>query len=673
MSKTVVAWDTETFPIGLVPENTKRPKTNRNPVPRMVCMTYSIDGRSAKLVRGKEAVKLWLGWLTRHDVKLVGANVAFDMLVMARAAMELMGVDALPTIFEAYEDNSVFADGRIHDVQIREQLVDIAIAGLKDSGYNLSKLVKRHLGLDISASKSGDDVWRLRYNELHKYDTEHWPEAAVAYAKDDAKLTWQVYESQRRVTYSTYGTIVAGENGVENEQFQVMAAFALHLMTTWGLRVDLAFTEQLDAQYAARADELSKPLKEWGILRPSGSENQDETRRLYAKAFAEVGLDPVMTDGGKISTGEKSRTALTDAGYSNPKFDVLQEYKRAEKFRTTYLEPAMMAWPYSMCPRFSALVGSGRTSSSGPNIQNFPKHSKKIDTLDASDVRRCFIPRDGNVFVNADYSTLELRTLAQVNLNLGVAHVHMAEALQEGRDLHTDFAAQLLGLDYQTAINALSIEGHELFKKVNKNRKVAKVANFGFPGGLGPAALVTYARGSYGVKIAPDEAVRLRDHWMNRWSEMAAYFDYINECQRYDGVVAIKQHAPFRNQSNWRTRHCDRYTSACNTLFQGMAADGCKTALWMLAKGCYIDESSPLHGFRLNAFIHDEFLLEGPEHRASEAADELVRIMQDGMAKFTPDIPILAEPALGRRWDVNMASKRDTHGRWSVYESQEAA
>jgi DNA polymerase-1 len=386
---------------------------------------------------------------------------------------------------------------------------------------------------------------------------------------------------------------------------------------------------------------------------------------------------------GQIATDKFARNALEDLYDADPhrdvdpRFDVLRLANKLTVFLSTYIDPIVMAHPFPVCTRYG-LVASGRSSSSKPNLQNLPKRDIENDPFKASDIRRCYVPRDGNVFIDADYSTLELRTLAQVCLNLGL-NSNMAAALCDGRDLHTDFAAQLLGLDYDHVLDVLANHhDHPDYKRFKKQRDIAKIANFGLPGGLGARGFVIYARG-FGTKIDPMQAADLKFAWQQRWPEMDHYFDWIKSLELPDRNFGVPQHGPMRSVEDWRTRCCTRradkspYNAACNTPFQGMAADGCKLAMWKITKACYVDRDSPLFGYRPVVFVHDQFVLEGPEQGASAAAHELVRLMKEGMAIMVPDIPIEATVALGRRWDVDMESTVDEHGNLSVYEAAAAA
>lgn len=667
----VIGFDCETYPMGTLPKNSKKTKVSVNSVPRMVCMT-SHDGRKTRLLRGAKAVDQFIYWLEHENTVLVAHNAKYDVLVMVRAAWEqAQSRDILDLVFAAYEQ------GRIRDTGIRERLLDIAKTGYKKSKpYYLHVLTKQYLGIDISATK-GEDSWRLRYNQLDSIPTRDWPEEAVTYAEKDAVYAYKIYLEQMHDQYAADGTPMVEQTMVRNEHLQTMADVGFGLMSAWGMTVDIEYAQQTEDKYRQIQEDLEDQLMSVGLMSENRKKILPEVQRVFAAAWAAAGIAPSVENkgltkptktfpDGQISTGKEARIALEDFDVGDPKFRLLSLHTKTKTFRSMYLAPMLMAWPHRVCSSFG-LVESGRSSSKGPNLQNLPKRDYDADPFKASDVRRCFVPSAGNVFVDADYSTLELRTLAQLCLNLGF-HSEMAVALQQGRDLHTDLACQLLhGLDYHEAIAILDDDTHPRYKDVKKARNLAKVANFGYPGGLGARRFISFARG-YGIIISYQEALDLRQAWLTRWPEMNDYFNYVTQMDNGDKFV-FHQHGPQRDTYPWRVRACATYPSACNSGFQGMAADGCKFALWMILRACYIEKDSPLYGFRVVMFVHDQFLLEGPEARASDAAKELVRLMAKGMAIMVPDLPAPSVPAIGRRWDVDMKSDIDDNGDYTVYEA----
>lgn len=660
-----IGWDTEAYLIS------KHRKATRNATPRFVCLTW-YDGEDAQITKDRvEAIAIFKGWLEDPEATIIAHNAPFDVKVMLRLARE-EGVNLWPFVLQAYED------GRIRDTAVREILIDIAAGGKDMRGYSLARLEQKYLSRDRSDQKTGADIWRLRYNELAPYPIESWPQEAIDYALDDAIGAYDIFRAQtEQAGFSCFDEPMIEEGDrVITERFQTLADFTLGLASSWGLSVDPEKAEELDTYYERQIDDLIDQLKAGGLVRECGTRDARALQEIVLKGWEEIGQDPPITAAGQkkidaakkeaeeaeseeererilregliaaVSTSQRnSLTPLERAGYSDPRFKALTEYNRSIKFRSTYLEPIVDAYPYAVCPGYNVLVDSGRTSSWGPNVQNIPSRGK------GAEIRHAFIARPGNAIIQCDYSTIEMRTLAQVNLNLGFGS-RMAEALQftdefpEGRDLHLEFACSMNGWDYKDAL-ARRRSGD---KEVAAERELSKIANFGYPGGLGAGTFVEYAA-NFGATVTPEQSQKLRDEWFRAWPEMHQYFQYINACTRYDGKVMIRQHGPYGAIEGWRIRLCDRYTSACNTLFQGLAADAIKLAMWNITKEAHTDRSSPLWGYKICAMIHDEILMEGPEDRADEAAARLSEMMIEAAEVFCPDIPILAEAAvLGAAW-----------------------
>ncbi len=143
--------------------------------------------------------------------------------------------------------------------------------------------------------------------------------------------------------------------------------------------------------------------------------------------------------------------------------------------------------------------------------------------------------------------------------------------------------------------------------------------------------------------ITEEMAVKAYRAWHGAWTEMEGYFGWVASQQTFSGYV-MAQHGPGGQVEGWRTRTTYKYTSAANTMFQGICADGAKYAGWLLAKECYTDRDSVLFGARPVLFIHDEYIIECDEARAEECGDRLAEIMVEGMRAFIPDVKIEADP-----------------------------
>ncbi len=296
-------------------------------------------------------------------------------------------------------------------------------------------------------------------------------------------------------------------------------------------------------------------------------------------------------------------------------------------------------------------------------------------------------PAGALIFASADVDGLELRTLAQACLLL-VGESRLAEVLNRGEDPHLHMAAAMLGISYPEAVRrhgeeadaraaardrhkarglsdqeASMAASNEVQTPVDDARQAGKVANFGFPGGLGAEKLCLFARKTYKVLLTVEGAKQLKRTWLATFPEFRKYFAAVDSMQQ-PGGIALRQF--FTN----RIRGGAPYCAACNSFFQGLGADATGHALFLISEACYIPTEcrgcsgsvsgcawcrdmpgvSPLYGTRLVNYIHDDFMIETPERRGHEVAYELVRIMIEGMAPFLPDVPATAKPKLMRYW-----------------------
>lgn len=308
---------------------------------------------------------------------------------------------------------------------------------------------------------------------------------------------------------------------------------------------------------------------------------------------------------------------------------------------------------------FESLLETGRTSSSRPNVQNV---KSKVSGL-----RECFIPRAGFCYLQSDFKSLELHTLAEALLH-HVGWSRLAEALNAGLDAHTELAARLLGISQEDAIRRSKLSKDEDFDFYNA-RQTAKVANFGFAGGLGAQTMVLYARKLYKLTITLDEAKDLKRQWLAQWPEMVEYFRIMSVVAENGGTIQQLYSGRWRGRCN--------YTQLCNTLFQGLGADATGEAGWAIARACYIDSASPLFGCRMVNFIHDEFILEAPfadRARLHAAGIELVRLMVEAAGKWTARCPVRASKAVAMdRWSKDAESVYDANGHLDIWRMKAAA
>lgn len=678
-----VCYDTETYLVlpGLA-------------APRMVCGQFcAVDaatGEPSADVFVREEALFLLHHFLDEGYTIVGQNIAYDFAVSCAADPTL-----IPKVMRAYDED------RVEDTMIREKMIMLAQGLLADEGetgakmqikYSLAGIVLRRFGIDLSEDKvkvevradgtiipparfTGELPWRLRYRELDGIPVVDWPEKPRQYATDDVRWTFAVFLHQEEE---------CAPEGIPDIYPQTRAACWLHFMGVWGVRTDPQRVHELHEQVSAEYEHMNDVLRSAGLLRSKvvkgveeWSKDTKKLKELVVLAYGGIENTP-KTGGGKkgipgIATdrdtllsapaqhldgcteiqfskgadGKMKKTGGCVEGCINGILRAVGERSGFEKVLSTFI-PALLAG--TQCPinaAWNALVATGRTSCARPNLQQPPRKGG---------VRECFVPRRGHCFVAADYSFVELCTLAQTCLDL-FGFSKLADAINAGLDPHLDMAATLMGITYAEAV---ARKGETIVKEM---RQMSKAANFGLPGGLGAENFMEYARATYGVILTLSRAKELKVIWQGKWPEVIKYHQYIGQRARNGGTFTMKQ------LRSGRIRGEVGFTDGANGFFQSMAADGAKEAGWNIHKETmlydpYYDGKgpTPLYGSHLVLFLHDEFIIESPLDKAPYAGLRLSEVMIAGMKKYVPDVAIKAECVLMPRWLKGLDPKYDANG-----------
>jgi hypothetical protein len=685
----VIAFDTETCLI--------RPAQM---APPLVCVTWQESGKPACIEHHSTVEPRLRAWLQDPDVLLVGHNVAFDLAVVCERFPHLVDL-----IFAAYRA------GRITDTMIRQQLLDIAAGvyrGRVDAKgrrvsyeYSLEALAKRCAGMILAK-----DGWRLSYSEFIDVPLNKWPvrarevqekarprlaqlERAILDAAKSAKDKPRVKALKKE--RDGLAEMIAGDPNRCSEyplddaraplavyfaqekhvrfladQFrQARAAWALYLNSCWGICVDAEGVEILEAQVQAERDELEEELQMLGLVREDGTRDTKVAKARMIRVCKEEGIPIIRTeahfkDGAECNGADdcEEHVCLDADACERTGDEVLIAYAE----RTTLTKqltndiPALKKGTlYPIHTRYG-LAATGRSTSSKPNIQNQSKREG---------YREAFIARPGMLFMQCDYPTLELYTLAQCCISW-LGQSKLAETLRAGRDPHLAVAAVILQKSYEWC------EANKDSPEVEKARQLAKPANFGFPGGMGIKKFVTATRKTvvgYGGRAAWEalglteaRARQLKEQWFTAFPEMPYYFARVNAlCDTDDGRASVETLFTER----WRGQAT--YCATSNNGFQALGADCAKNAAWLIAEAQYTDRKSPLYNTRTVAFVHDEFIGEvRDDERAHAAAYALAERMAAGANEFLPDVPIpLAKlrPLLMKRWSKKAKPRFDHNER----------
>jgi len=600
------AFDCETFLI-----------TEGNLAPDLVCVSYAQPDCSARVFHaldGSPTFRAMADLAIWNNTPVIGANTAYDMAVMLVHDPRLS--ERIWTLYDK---------GLVRDVIMRQKMIDIAMGcygGFRRGedgkvfkiGYSLADLTKRHLGHELD---KGAETWRLRYSELYEVPLYDWPKEARQYAEDDAAATMAVYQAQESDAALLF-----------DEPARCRTAWMLHLMSCYGIKTDPEAVRAFVETTEKSIEEIKGLLVSHGLVRQSGTRDTKVAKARMVQICQEKGLELMKTDGDDVALDDATCKKTGD-----PVLCAYANFSSLAKVVSTDIPILLKGVKTPIQTRFEPLQETGRTSSSAPNIQNI----KRLVGM-----RECFRPRLGYIFVDADYAMLELCTWAQTCL-WALGRSRMAEVLnsEHENDPHLAFAAQILNTTYAEA-KARRKEGD---KEVDAKRLVAKVGNFGFPGGLGAESFVAYAASSYKVTITEEKAKELKQFWLTQWPEAGPYFNWIASKEQQNGTISLQRFVT----GSWRSGM--RYTVACNDPFQSLGATAATWAGYDLARACYYQKDHVLFGSRPVNFIHDQYLVEvRDDELAHDRAMAVADIMVAAAKRAIPDVTPKVEPLLCRYW-----------------------
>lgn len=369
-----------------------------------------------------------------------------------------------------------------------------------------------------------------------------------------------------------------------------------------------AFGEQLDSRITALTEQ---------IYEAAGHEfNIQSSKQLGVVLFEELGL-PYKK---KTKTGYSTSAEVLEslAGYHPMIADVL-EYRQLTKLKSTYVDGLLkvIAPDGRIHSHFQQTVtATGRLSSVDPNLQNIP-----VRTELGRELRRMFVAEQGRVLVDADYSQIELRVLAHV-----ADDDAMIEAFRGGQDIHATTASKVYGVPVEEVTPQM--------------RSSCKAVNFGIVYGISDFSL------AQDIGVTRKEAAAFIQSYLDTYPGVHHYMESIKQNARETGYVETlfgrRRALPELNSKNFNLRSFGE-RAAMNTPIQGTAADIIKIAMLR------VRDRLKAEGFeaRLILQVHDELILEAPEHEAERAA-ALLREEMEHAAELR--VPLVAEAKIGHSW-----------------------
>jgi len=347
--------------------------------------------------------------------------------------------------------------------------------------------------------------------------------------------------------------------------------------------------------------------------------NLNSPKQVQQLLFDRLGLKPVKKSAkGSYSTDSE---VLKSLAKEHPIPGMIAKYRELAKLKNTYIE-ALPGYVYSATEKIhtsfsQTAVATGRLSSQHPNLQNIPADMHGY----ASQVRAAFRPGQGQLFVSADYSQVELRVMAYLSQDKA-----LKDAFARGADIHAQTAARLFGV--------LSDE------VTHQQRQIGKRINFSVLYGMTPYGL------SKDLGIPFKDAQRYIDTYFAQYPGVRAWMDQVIEQTKETGYVSTlcgrRRYVPAIYEAN-KGLYQEAVRVAVNTAVQGTAADIMKMGMIALRK--------TLQERNLDAKIilqiHDELLLAAPAEKAQDVAACAQQVLE-GIVPW--DVPLEVTTRVGANW-----------------------
>ena len=533
----------------------------------------------ADKVKADALVERFRHVLENKGTLIIGQNIKYDMQVMRRYGIAING--------------PVFDTMLAHYLLNPEQKHNLDYLGEVYLNY-------RTIHTEELIGKRGNQQGNMRDVPVDRL---------VDYACEDTDVTWQLYHILK-------GELA--ENGMVSlaEEIEFPLISVLCVMEENGVRLDRDALKDFALELEADLVELRDNIYELAGIEFNISSPKQLGEVLFEKL--KISSDARKTKTQQYSTGEDVLIRLKD---KHPVVGKVLEFRTLKKLLSTYVE----ALPKMINPRTGlihtsynqAVAATGRLSSNNPNLQNIPIREER-----GREIRKSFIPRnEGNIFLSADYSQIELRLMAHMSKD-----PLLIEAFKKGEDIHTATAAKIFNVPPDQV--------------TKEQRGKAKTANFGIIYGISAFGLAQR------MNIPRTDAKQLIDSYFNTYKRVREYMDEMIKGAREKGYVEtmlgrrrylrdiLSRNAVVRGFAE---------RNAINAPLQGSAADIIKIAM------IRIQEILRKKGYRTKMIlqVHDELVFDVFPQELEAVKKMVIHEMENAYAL---SVPLLVDHGTGKNW-----------------------
>ena len=420
-------------------------------------------------------------------------------------------------------------------------------------------------------------------------------------------------------SYAAYASYHSLKERLENaemwrlfQEIEMPLVFTLFDMEQNGVKIEAQALKQYGQQLAEKIVEVEKQIYE----QTGEVFNINSPKQLGVVLFEHLGLP----NGKKTKTGYSTAADILEKLASDyPVVSLILEYRQLTKLKSTYADGLAnyIQEDGRIHGKFNqTITATGRISSTEPNLQNIPVRME-LGRL----IRKVFIPEEGYVFVDADYSQIELRILAHCS-----GDEQLIQAYKEARDIHRMTASQVFHIPFEEVTDL--------------QRRNAKAVNFGIVYGISSFGL------SEDLSITRKEAAQYIENYFNTYPGIKTFLDDAVAGAKDQGYVTTlfgrRRPVPELSSSNFMRRAFGERV-AMNSPIQGTAADIMKIA--MIGVNRRLKEANLKS--RLVLQVHDELLIEAHQEETDLVQDILADEMQNA-AKLL--VPLDVDMHVGKNW-----------------------
>lgn len=508
----------------------------------------------------------------------------------------------LNEMYVILEQNGILLKGIEFDAEIAAYILNPS-----NNHYKLEELASQYLNIDISeyleavgANQEKETQMTLFSQEENNIDFEKYHNAIYTYVI--AKLI-EVMEPKMQE--------ISSMDLFKNIEMPLVKVLAE--MQYEGIYVD---KEELISFGDKLKEEIESIKQE--IYNLSGEEfNINSTQQLGVILFEKLKL-PVYK---KTKKGYSTDVDILEKlKPEHPVIEKILEYRTLMKLNSTYID-GLIGYINEYTKKIHSyfhqtVTATGRISSTEPNLQNIPTRAEQ-----GKQIKKAFKAQKGNIFIDADYSQIELRILAHISKDK-----NMREAFLNEEDIHKQVASKVFDVPLEEV--------------TKEQRTAAKAVNFGIVYGISGFGLAEQ------LGISRKKAEQYIEQYLNKYCGVKQFMDEIVEEAKQNGYVETlfhrRRYIPEISSNNYMVRQFGA-RAAMNTPIQGTAADIMKIAM--------IHVNERLKEEKLNARlilqIHDELLIECN----IEEKEKVKEILKESMEKAVKlEVPLEVEVSEATDW-----------------------